>query len=48
LHAKYHGCEKVVALGLFLVNKLFGDGIDYPGFESIERDEVYREISEKA
>mgnify|MGYP002085078601 CR=1 FL=1 len=47
LHAKNHGCEKVVELGLFLVQKLFGVRTDYPGFEKIENSEIYQKIAEK-
>jgi Uncharacterised nucleotidyltransferase len=46
-HAKDHGCERVVELGLFLVQKFFGVRTEYPEFEKIECNKVYEEIAEK-
>lgn len=44
-HAKNHGCEKVVGLGLFLVRDFFGFRIDYPEFKEIEVNEAFQEIA---
>ncbi|MGB7201877.1 MAG: nucleotidyltransferase family protein [Pyrinomonadaceae bacterium] len=46
-HAKNHGCEKVFALGLFLVRKFFGGCVGCPTFEESEDHEVYVEITDK-
>lgn len=44
-HAKTHGCEKVVELGIFLVREFFGTSGDYPEIEKLENDKVFQEIS---
>lgn len=44
-HAKYHGCEKVLELGLFLVYRFFNLKTDYPDFEQIENNQAYEKIS---
>lgn len=46
-HAKNHGCEKVVALGIFLVRRFFGGCADCPSLEESEHHEVYEEIADK-
>lgn len=51
-HANNHGCEKVVALGLFLVNDLFGVRPDFPAFEkngvSVAFQEIAKDVRVKA
>ena len=44
LHARAHGCEKVVALGLFLIHEFFGCKTNFPDWEQIEGNEVFRNI----
>ena len=46
-HASTCGCERVVALGLFLVNRFFGLKTSYPDFEKIESNPDYEKIAEK-
>ncbi len=46
-HAREYGCEKVVALGLFLVHDLFGSRSDDPGPGRIDADDIHRKIAEK-
>jgi hypothetical protein len=45
LHAQKHGCEKVVELGLFLVEEFFGVRTNFPGWSQIEKNETFRKIS---
>jgi hypothetical protein len=44
-HAKKYGCEKVVELGLFLVQYFYELKIDYPGFEHIKFDATFLKIA---
>lgn len=41
---KQLGCEKVVELGLFLINEFFGAKTDYPAWKEIENNETFRKI----
>ncbi len=44
-HAQAHGCEKVVELGLFLINEFFGVKTDFPLWEQIESSETFKTIA---
>lgn len=50
-HARAYGCGKVVELGLLLAHEFFAVTTDYPGWNSIRRDEILqkavRQIREK-
>lgn len=46
-HAKNLGCEKVVELGLFLVDKFFNLRTNYPDFEQIKNNPAYKTIAEQ-
>jgi hypothetical protein len=43
-HAKDYGCERVVELGLFLIQKFFNERVDYPDYKKIEMNKVYANI----
>lgn len=44
LHAQKHGCEKVVELGLFLVQEFFALKTNYPGWRQINESETFKQI----
>jgi hypothetical protein len=44
LHAQKYGCEKVVELGLFLLDKLFETKTKYPGWDQIKTNEIFKDI----
>lgn len=46
-HAHKYGCEKVVELGLFLVQYFYDLKIDYPGYEDIINDETLHKIAQR-
>lgn len=46
-HARSYGCEKVVALGLFLVDEFFGLRTGYPDFDKTIANPVYVQIARK-
>lgn len=43
--ARLHGCEKVVELGVFLIEEFFGDKIDFPNIKRIKKDETLKKIA---
>jgi hypothetical protein len=43
--ARLHGCEKVVELGVFLIEEFFGDKIDFPNAAQIKKDETLKKIA---
>ena len=45
-HARAHGCEKALELGILLIYDLFGRNTDYPEIERILADKTYRKIAE--
>jgi hypothetical protein len=51
-HARKHGCEKALELGIVLIEKFFGRRMDYPDIERILTDErltvIARRIGENA
>jgi hypothetical protein len=46
-HAKDHGCERVVELGLFLLDEFFDSRTDFSEYERIKENPVLREIAEQ-
>lgn len=46
-HARNYGCERVLELGLFLVNYFFAVRFDYPNFEAIENNPAFKKIAEQ-
>lgn len=46
-HARDHGCENAVELGLFLVHSFFGRSVDYPEVNRILNNEVYASIADR-
>lgn len=46
-HAKAHGCEKVLLLGIFLVEEFFDFRTNEPAFAHIEADQLFRTIAER-
>lgn len=45
MHARKHGCERSVELGIFLVHYFFGRKAAYPGIESILGNPAYNAIA---
>lgn len=44
-HARTHGCEKAVELGLFLIESFFGRRTNYPGIDRVLSDKVFADIA---
>lgn len=44
-HAKIHGCEKVVELGLYLVQYFYDTQTNYPHFQNIKSDKTFAKIA---
>jgi hypothetical protein len=46
-HARKHGCERVLELGLYLVGSFFGTRPNYPDYENVEKNAAFAEIAEQ-
>jgi hypothetical protein len=44
-HARKHGCEKALELGLFLIERFLGKRTGYPEFDRIIKDKVFNDIA---
>jgi hypothetical protein len=45
-HARDHGCEKALELGLFLIKCFFDRRVEYPQIDRVLKDKTYEKIAE--